>query len=753
MEASSIRRPCTVIIPVFNAFQESLTCLKSVLKNTSSEHQVFVIDDCSPTGRLKDVLPSDISKDPRLCILRNAENLGFVKTCNLGMQRSDPADVVLLNSDTEVSPGWLDRLQAAAYSHKNVGTVTPLTNSGTICSVPEFLKDNTLPAGYDFHEFASLIETISPREYPELPTCVGFCVYIKREVINRIGLFDAATFGKGYGEENDFSCRLRAAGYVDILDDSTFVFHHGRKSFRAETERLIASHAKILAAKHPDYNTRVDRFIIKNPLQGIHARIRNAMLRRWNEKADFAILHILHSRPITGKSAGLHGGIEYHVADLMRMIPEASHWSLHASCGQYRLIAHMPGGEREYAANIHSTDLHGLLSPELFDAVHVHHINGMNYRNLASALLRHGRYFISLHDFRLCCPTINLLTLDDRLCNGRECASACGENPAKIDWLRATTRKVFHHAKAVFHFSQSTRQYYTQILGGDYPWQLIEHGLDMPTTAADSSMDSNDIAKPSAHKPIKVVFLGRIGYNKGADLIRKVVMHNRLPSGQPVEWHLIGSIDGRVSRTMHQHGRYERNNLPAMMKTVQPHFVAILSICPETYCYTFDEALACGVPLICTPLGAPAERLQQYQCGWIADPLTVEGFLHTLQQAAGDWDAYDAVRRRIATLPLNQGRHTAEQYRDVYRETCKYTASNSTKRLATVEEHFIEANDSFNRSLYRWAGFALNHCLTTLETLKMHRWAIKVARRILPAHLQRKMLEMSQLSARLRRNG
>ena len=728
-----------------------MACVRSVLEHTGPSHQVLVIDDCSPSGQFKDILPTDFAKDSRLCILRNTENLGFVRTCNRGMQQAAPADVVLLNSDTEVSPGWLDRLQAAAYSRENAGTATPLTNSGTICSVPEFLKENALPTGYDFHTFARLVEKTSFREYPELPTCVGFCVYIKRKVIDRIGMFDAVAFGKGYGEENDFSCRLRLAGYVDVLDDSTFIFHHGRRSFRAETEQLVADHAKILAEKHPDYNARVDRFIIMNPLQGIHRRIRDAMLRHWNKKAEFTVLHILHSRPITGESANLHGGIEYHVADLMRMIPEAAHWSLHASCGEYRLIAHMPGAEREYVAAIKSTDLHDLLSPDLFDAVHVHHVNGINYRNLASALLRHGRYFVSLHDFRLCCPTINLLTLDDRLCNGHECTTACRENPARIERLRLTTRKVFQNAQAVFHFSQSTKQRFTEILGGEYPWRLVEHGLDMPTAAGNSSVDHNDIAKPSAKTPIKVAFLGRIGYNKGADLIRNIVKYNRLPSGQLIEWHLIGSIDGRVSRTLRQHGRYERNDLPTMMKAVQPHFVAILSICPETYCYTFDEALACGIPVICTPLGAPAERLRQYQCGWIAESLTVEGFMNTLQHAADDWATYDVIRRRIPTIPLNRSRLASEQYRGFYREATKLPSSISEERVSKIERHFIEAGDSANHSLYRWAGYALNSCLSTLEVLKMHRLAMRIARRVLPAHLQRKMLEMSQLSTRFRR--
>jgi GT2 family glycosyltransferase len=285
--ANPVWRICTIIIPVYNAFGESLACLRSVLRYTPPQHNILVVDDCSPEGRFEDVVPSDFLDDPRLTIQRNPENLGFVKTCNLAMRQSVPFDVILLNSDTEVTPNWLDKLQMATYSRPEIGTATPLTNRGTICSVPEFLADNDLPPGYSLHEFAAMVESVSLRKYPKLPTCVGFCVYIKREVIDRIGVFDEESFGKGYGEENDFSCRLQAAGYVDILDDATFVYHHGSTSFQSQASTLAAEHLKILSRKHPKYLWQVDQFIASGSLRDIHHRIHRAMLRRWCEKSRY----------------------------------------------------------------------------------------------------------------------------------------------------------------------------------------------------------------------------------------------------------------------------------------------------------------------------------------------------------------------------------------------------------------------------------------------------------------------------------
>ena len=70
-------------------------------------------------------------------------------------------DVVLLNSDTEVSAGWLDKLQAAAYSAPKIATVTPLSNSATICSLPEFLEDNLVPEGVSTEMMGEIVERVS----------------------------------------------------------------------------------------------------------------------------------------------------------------------------------------------------------------------------------------------------------------------------------------------------------------------------------------------------------------------------------------------------------------------------------------------------------------------------------------------------------------------------------------------------------------------------------------------------------------
>lgn len=734
-------RSCSIIIPVYNAFDETLACIRSVLKYTSVSYRLLVFDDASSQGSLAEFLPDEVLADPHTQVQRNEKNLGFVETCNRGMRDTHPEDVVLLNSDTEVTPGWLEKLQCAAYSSRRVATATPLTNNGQICSVPTFLKANDLPAGYTLNEFAALIERASAREYPEVPTCVGFCVYIKREALDRVGYFDEETFGKGYGEENDFSCRARTGGYANVVDDATFVYHRGGMSFQDQSANLMAEHFKFLARKHPDYSRRLRRFITENPMEQIHRRIHGAMLRRWMEKAEYSILHVLHNAPLDSGTTGrsLPGGTEFHVGDLIRSIPRAAHWSLFAEKGLLWLTAHVAGiHEQRCPLSAADCDLDSLLDPTLFDIIHLHQPLRFDWKALTESLLRHGNYFVSLHDFQTCCPETQLLTPDDRFCSGHECTTACGYKHGEVDRLRATTSQVFSGARAVIHFSNSTKTQVEELLVGDFRWKLIEHAAALSPLEGGSICHVDDLTAPSADRPLRVAFLGVTLPQKGGQLIRQVVKSRTLPSGIPVEWHVIGMSDAKLPCGSHvvKYGQYARQELPTIMKEASPDLVAILSISPETYCYTLDEALMCGVPVVSTPLGAPADRVRRNRCGWVLDHLNVDALFETLQQVVDDWKEYRNTRQRIATLTFRKVDEAGEIYDRMYCDACGKTRRvNSAERYSKLNQLASSA-----RRRVRYRRLLACHVLTAFElllgSLGLRTLAVKMASRYLPRRVQ-----------------
>ena len=119
-------------------------------------------------------------------VLQNETNLGFVGTVNRGMKYSEN-DVILLNSDTEVTNQWIEKMNNCAYSSLDVASVTALSNNATLASVPKGLQPNDIPNGWSLDDYASMIYKTSYHDYPEIPTAHGFCMYIKRSVLNHVG--------------------------------------------------------------------------------------------------------------------------------------------------------------------------------------------------------------------------------------------------------------------------------------------------------------------------------------------------------------------------------------------------------------------------------------------------------------------------------------------------------------------------------------------------------------------------------------
>jgi len=223
---------CDIIVPIYNAYEDFKLCIESLIKYTQNiNYRLILIDDKSPDQRINEYLKElEATNDSRIIVLRNEENQGFVKTVNVGMRYSN-SDVVLLNTDTVLTNNWLRKIVDCAYSDENIATVTPFTSKGVHCSVPDTFIDNEVPEGFTIDTFAKFIENISLKNYPEITTGAGFCMFIKRKVLDEVGIFDEEKFEKGYCEENDFCLRTFEKGYKNVLADDTYVYHKGTMSF------------------------------------------------------------------------------------------------------------------------------------------------------------------------------------------------------------------------------------------------------------------------------------------------------------------------------------------------------------------------------------------------------------------------------------------------------------------------------------------------------------------------------------------
>ena len=262
--------PVDIVVPVFNACDDLRRCVESVRVHTLPEDRCLIlIDDASTDPDIAAYFAELATGSvPGLELLCNPENLGFVASTNRGMALHRDRDVLLLNSDTIVTAGWLQKIRRCADSDPCIGTITPFSNNAEICSFPVFCRDNPLAELPPIEQIAAALAARSPT-YPDLPTAVGFCMFIRRRLIDRIGTFDAATFGQGYGEENDFCMRAAAAGFRNVLCDDAFVAHVGGRSFDNARFALMEKNMRNLLARFPEYTRLVQDFVAADPLREI----------------------------------------------------------------------------------------------------------------------------------------------------------------------------------------------------------------------------------------------------------------------------------------------------------------------------------------------------------------------------------------------------------------------------------------------------------------------------------------------------
>ncbi len=270
-------RGIDIVIPVHDAADHVRRCVRSVLRHARGDWRLVLVDDASRDAGLVAWMDDVAQRYRRVVVVRNAFRRGFVVSANRGLRGARGRDVVLLNSDTVVTAGFLGRLAACAYAAPDTGLVSPFTNNGTICSFPRFLEPNEIPAEIGIDGMGEIVRRASRRLRPELVTAVGFCIYVRADLVERIGYLDTEHFGDGYGEENDYSLRARAAGFRVRLCDDVFVAHAGRASFGERGDAAENAHNEVIGRLYPSYHDDVQRFIREDPLAEARAAAATAL--------------------------------------------------------------------------------------------------------------------------------------------------------------------------------------------------------------------------------------------------------------------------------------------------------------------------------------------------------------------------------------------------------------------------------------------------------------------------------------------
>lgn len=262
-----------LVVPVYNSMHHARSCLFSVFRCATRPCRLIVVDDCSDAhtrGGLEELL-ADAPMPATL--LRNEGNLGYLKSVNRGIAAGDAPLVVLINSDTVMLPGFLERLEADFAADPKTGVVNPVSTWANWTRVP-------FPNGFNIHRLSVEARAFSKNTLPDIKNASGFFFAARREMYDQIGLFDEV-YGFGYWEEADLCMRAMKAGWRVAVDDGLYIFHHGWGSFQEEgrNENMRRNKTIFMERWGADFDRMAEWWKKEDPVAPLRARLEEVAAR------------------------------------------------------------------------------------------------------------------------------------------------------------------------------------------------------------------------------------------------------------------------------------------------------------------------------------------------------------------------------------------------------------------------------------------------------------------------------------------
>ncbi len=634
-----------IIIPVYRGLAETQACIESVLASLTgtvnkTPCELVVVNDASPESGMTEFL-SALAASGKITLLTNEKNLGFVATCNRAMALHADRDVLLLNSDTLVHGHWLDRMIACASIDASIASVTPFSNNATLCSYPKIGESQAMPSAADLAELDGLFASVNEQKTIEIPTGVGFCMWMSRAAIAQIGVFDEAAFGRGYGEENDWCFRASASGYRHVLCADTFVAHRGEVSFAHESGGRKNNAQAIIDARYPDYRAKIADFFERDPARPHRRAVDIARLK---SSCRPRILMVTH---------GWGGGTERHVRDLAKLIENDTEVVLlRPERGEILSVSWMRTGEVfQVYFNSHSEldPLFEFLAELGLVRMHLHHVHGLPIDVLTLAERLHIPLDITLHDYF---PITAQYHLSPGATMPADDAASVRDHAwglSAVEW-RLRFGKLLSYAARVISPSHDL----ADGIAAYFPNTKFEI---WPHFVASSIAYCTDF---------KIILLGGLTPEKGLDVLEACATH-----AHDHDWPLAFSLLGHTSRPIPQwpylpieiSGSYRDQDLARRIALARGDAFLFPSQIPESFSYTLSAAMASGQPIVASNLGSFKERLAGYPAATLLD----------WNAPAEAWNAA-LIKLCRATVQMRaanysgESRLDAEQYRQRYLE-------------------------------------------------------------------------------------
>ena len=628
-----------IIVPVYNGF-DFLENLFKTIEKTKIPHRIIVINDHSSDERVLPFLVKHIKQNPHITFINNEENLGFVQSVNKALVLSDK-DVVLVNTDVILPEGWLERLILPIYKDRKIASVTPFTNSGTICSFPVFCENNEIFMGLDVDEVDAVFKKFVP-SHTVVPTGVGFCMAMNRQAIDDIGILNAEVFYKGYGEENDWCQRAIKKGYKNVHVENLFVYHKHGASFPSEDKkRYIERNLVLLNQMHPNYGADVEKYCKSDPV------------RVYREYAKYKITSALSEKNIIVFDHNWGGGANSY--SKMRIKDELS-----KGYGVLKIINDTNKGL--YAVYIYKdseagftfknfAELDDFMADMNFESIIINEVISFDdvYPVLDYIIGLKEKYKARLvmlgHDYYSICPSIYLVDNENRHCfkpKKEKCEQCIAENKNRFNnsygsmskW-RSKWESFLQECDEITLFSQNTESYFKYWYPELKNIKIVPHKVDYIKPLE---------SYPTSKKEVNVGVLGNFMQTKGADVVlemQKIIEEENLP----MKITIIGeNLTGLDTGKMNITGRYSLEELPEILKKNKIDIIFIASVWPETFSYTTEEAIKMGIYAACFDVGAQAERISKYKKGLVISKISPRAALDEIIEFFQDKKKFSTLK-------------------------------------------------------------------------------------------------------------
>ncbi len=585
-----------VVIPVRGALPALRRCIDSLhASRNATGFELVVVDDANIEPELVRYL-DELRTQHRATIVAQPSRQGYTASVNRAVALHRDRDVVVLQSDAEVANDWLDRLRAHAGAG-DVGVIGCFTNRAGIATYPLSHHANPLPSGQTVASLDALFARANRGNAVALPVVTGPCLYFRRACLDAIGVLDAAPIGGDYGVEVDFCLRAASAGFRHLLAGDVFVGHEGHASCASwdEGELLVARAQQALMKLYPTYRAQVQE-----------ADAADAG-RQFARRVDLARLAQSPRQPVVFISHPWGGGIRRYMHDLVALTEDRCDvLFLEPAVDDTVKLSWPKAGESFTLYFTLPADLDTLVATLRAIGVarlHFHHVH-LQPQAILDLPDRLGvPYDYTLHDYHPICPQYHLVTEEGRYCGEPDdagCTACLAKRPALWGLDIVTWRARFARL----------------LRGAD---RVIAPSNDVAVRMHRYLPDREIVVWAHPESPIepvprivRVAILGNLSPEKGLHVVAACA-RDAVERRLPLTFRVLGSTTEPIPQAPNApltiYGQYAEGDLPRLIAAERPDVLLFAAQVPETYAYTLSVALASGLPIVASALGALPERL------------------------------------------------------------------------------------------------------------------------------------------------